>query len=61
MDLRERIEALARDARAASRRVADLDTRTKDAWLVRAAERLEAAKERVLDANRADMRAAGIR
>jgi glutamate-5-semialdehyde dehydrogenase len=61
LDLRERIEALARDARAASRRVADLGTHTKDAWLLRSAERLEAAKERVLDANRADMRAAEAR
>jgi glutamate-5-semialdehyde dehydrogenase len=61
LDLRERIEALARDARAASRRVADLDTRTKDAWLLRSAERLEAAKPRVLDANRVDMRAAEAR
>jgi glutamate-5-semialdehyde dehydrogenase len=61
LELRERIEALARDARAASRRVADLDTRTKDAWLLRSAERLEAAKQKVLDANRTDMRAAEAR
>jgi glutamate-5-semialdehyde dehydrogenase len=61
LDLRERIEALARDARAASRRTADLDTRTKDAWLLRAAERLAAARERVLEANRADLRAAEAR
>jgi glutamate-5-semialdehyde dehydrogenase len=61
LDLRERIEALARDARTASRRVADLDTRTKDAWLLRSAERLEAAKEKILEANRADMRAAEAR
>jgi glutamate-5-semialdehyde dehydrogenase len=58
MDLRERIEALARDARTASRLVADLDTATKDRWLLRAAERLEAAKERILAANQADLRAA---
>jgi glutamate-5-semialdehyde dehydrogenase len=61
LDLRERIEALARDARAASRRTADLGTRTKDAWLLRSAERLEAAKERILAANRADMQAAEAR
>jgi glutamate-5-semialdehyde dehydrogenase len=61
LELRERIEALARDARAASRRVADLGTQTKDAWLLRSAERLEAAKESILDANRADMRAAEAR
>ena len=61
MDLRERIEALARDARAASRRVADLDTRTKDAWLLRSAERLQKAQARILEANRKDMRAAEAR
>jgi glutamate-5-semialdehyde dehydrogenase len=58
MDLRERIEALARDARNASRLVADLDTRRKDAWLLRSAERLEAAKERILEANHSDIREA---
>ena len=61
MDLRERIEALARDARTASRRVADLDTRTKDAWLLRSAERLQQAQARILEANREDMRAAEAR
>jgi glutamate-5-semialdehyde dehydrogenase len=61
MDLRERIEALARDARTASRRVADLDTRTKDAWLLRSAERLQKAQARILEANRKDMRAAEAR
>jgi glutamate-5-semialdehyde dehydrogenase len=61
MDLRERIEALARDARTASRRVADLDTRTKDAWLLRCAERLAKAQARILEANRKDMRAAEAR
>jgi glutamate-5-semialdehyde dehydrogenase len=61
MDLRERIEALARDARVASRAVADLDTRRKDAWLLRSAERLEAARPRILAANRADSAAAEAR
>jgi glutamate-5-semialdehyde dehydrogenase len=61
LELHERIEALARDARAASRRVADLDARTKDAWLLRSAERLELAKGKILAANRADMRAAEAR
>jgi glutamate-5-semialdehyde dehydrogenase len=61
MDLRDRIDALARDARTASRRVADLDTRTKDAWLLRAAERLEGARPRILEANRADLREAEAR
>src|SRR5258705_13877871 len=58
MDLRERIEALARNARTASRGVADLETRRKDAWLLRSAERLEAARERILEANRTDLREA---
>jgi glutamate-5-semialdehyde dehydrogenase len=58
MDLRERIEALARNARTASRLVADLDTRHKDDWLLRSAERLEAARERILEANRSDLREA---
>ena len=58
MDLRERIEALARDARTASRLVADLDTRHKDAWLLRSAERLETARGRILEANHTDIRAA---
>jgi glutamate-5-semialdehyde dehydrogenase len=61
MDLRESIEALARDARHASRRLASTDTRTKDAWLLRSAERLEAARERILEANRADIRDAEAR
>jgi glutamate-5-semialdehyde dehydrogenase len=61
MDLRERIEVLARDARVASRAVADLDTRRKDAWLLRSAERLEAARPRILAANRADLAAAEAR
>jgi glutamate-5-semialdehyde dehydrogenase len=61
MDLRESIEALARDARDASRRLASTDTRSKDAWLLRSAERLEAARERILEANRADIRDAEAR
>ena len=61
MDLRERIEALARDARVASRAVADLDTRRKDAWLLRSAERLGSAQARILAANRADIAAAEAR
>ena len=61
MDLRESIDALARDAREASRVLASASTRTKDAWLLRAAERLEAARERILEANRADIRHAEAR
>jgi len=56
--LRETVVDLARRAREASAVVAELGTRAKNAWLLRAAERLEAARESVLEANAADMRAA---
>ncbi len=55
MELHESIEALASRAREASRAVANLDTRSKDAFLLRSAERLAAARERILEANRSDM------
>ena len=58
MTLQHEIEQLARQAKAAAPAVADLDTRVKNAWLARSAERLEAAKERILAANREDMREA---
>ncbi len=58
MNLEQQIETLARSAREASRVVAALDTATKDRWLLRAAERLEAARERILAANREDMQEA---
>ena len=50
--------ALAQRARDASRRVAELSTREKNAWLLRAAERLDAARDRILAANADDVRAA---
>ena len=50
--------ALAQRARDASRRVAELSTREKNAWLLRAAERLESARDRILAANAEDVRAA---
>lgn len=62
-NLRRQIEELARRAREASRRLADLRTREKDAWLLRTAERLEASRPRVLEANRRDLdqaRARGV-
>ncbi len=58
MNLDAQILDLARRAREASRRAAALDTRTKDAWLLRSAERLEEARERVLAENRKDMQEA---
>ncbi len=50
--------ALAQRAREASRRAAELSTREKNAWLLRAAERLDAARDRILAANAEDVRAA---
>ena len=58
MTLQHEIEELARRAKAAAPSVANLGTREKNAWLLRAAERLEAAKPRILAANREDMREA---
>ncbi len=58
MDLREQIETLAREAREASHQVASLAASRKNAWLLRAAERLDAARDRILAENRKDMRAA---
>ena len=50
--------ALAQRAREASRSAAELSTREKNAWLLRAAERLDAARDRILAANADDVRAA---
>ena len=50
--------ALAQRAREASRSAAELSTREKNAWLLRAAERLDAARDRILAANAEDVRAA---
>src|SRR3989304_1962940 len=55
MDLESEIADLARRARAASRGVGDLSSRVKDAWLLRAAERLAAARDRIQDANAKDL------
>jgi len=58
MTLQHEIEGLARRAKAAAPSVANLATRAKNAWLQRSAERLAAAKDRILAANREDMREA---
>ena len=58
MSLEATIHEIATRARAASERLAELGTRAKDAWLLRAAERLEAARESVREANRRDLREA---
>ncbi len=59
--LAERVAELARRARAASRRTGELSTRVKDAWLLRSAERLEAARERIRAANARDLSEAAAR
>jgi glutamate-5-semialdehyde dehydrogenase len=61
MTLRQEIEELARRAKAAAPAVASLSTREKNAWLLRSAERLDAARERILAANHEDMREAEAR
>jgi glutamate-5-semialdehyde dehydrogenase len=61
MSLQDRIHDLAVRARRASRRNAELSSREKDAWLRRAAERLEAAKDRIREANARDLREAEAR
>jgi len=58
MNLEAQIRELARKARAASRRTAELGAREKDAWLLRCAERLEAARERILAENATDLQEA---
>ncbi len=58
MSLQDQIHDLAARARQASRRTAELSTREKDAWLLRSAERLEAAQVRIREANARDLREA---
>ena len=55
MELKQQIEALCQQAQAAGRRLAALPSQDKDAWLLRAAERLESAREGILEANRRDI------
>lgn len=57
-NLEEQVVQLARSAREASRGLASLSTRTKNAWLLRAAERLEEGRAEILAANRRDLDAA---
>ncbi len=58
MSLGDQIHELALRARLASHRIAELSTREKDAWLLRAADRLEAAQGRIREANALDLDAA---
>jgi len=52
------IEEICRRAKAASLRTAELSTAVKDAWLLHAAERLEAERDAILAANAHDVEAA---
>src|SRR5271166_7136687 len=61
MNLEAQIRELARKARAASRRTAGLGLRVKNAWLLRAAERLEADREHILAENAADLHEASAK
>jgi glutamate-5-semialdehyde dehydrogenase len=56
--IEKQIEEIARAARAASVETARLSRAVKDRWIARAAERLEAARDRILEANARDLRAA---
>ena len=58
MSLEETIVGLARRAREASREAANLSAAAKNAWLSRCAERLEAARARIEEANAEDVREA---
>ena len=58
MNLQEMIHDIAKKARSASERMGELDTAQKNAWLVRAGERLEAARDRIRAANAQDMQEA---
>ena len=56
--LESEIRELARRARIASERMGELSTQDKNAWLARTAERLEAARDRIMAANERDIQAA---
>ncbi len=58
MDLQAEIIDLASKAAQAADKLGELDTRTKNAWLLRSAECLEAAKDEILAANQRDMQEA---
>lgn len=55
MNLEAQILDLAKRARAAAGDLASMRTREKDAWLLRAAERLEEARGKILQENRKDV------
>jgi glutamate-5-semialdehyde dehydrogenase len=55
MSLQEEIHEMAQRARAAAERTGELSTRQKDAWLLRVAERLEAARAKIRTQNSRDL------
>ncbi len=55
MSLESEILGLCERAREASARLGELNTQVKNEWLLRCVERLEAARETILEANRRDM------
>jgi len=57
-DVEQQVEEMARRARAASHVLGSLRTQVKNAWLLRAVERLETCRESILAANREDIRQA---
>jgi glutamate-5-semialdehyde dehydrogenase len=57
-ELELQIRSLAKAARTASAVMGEMTTERKNAWLGRVAERLEAARERILEANAQDIAAA---
>jgi len=58
MNLEQQIHEMALRARAASERMGELSTQQKNAWLLRAAERLTSARDAVRAANQRDLEAA---
>jgi glutamate-5-semialdehyde dehydrogenase len=58
MSLREEIMEVAERAAVAARTLGDLDTATKNKWILRAAEMLEDAKAEILEANALDQKEA---
>ena len=61
MSLRDQIHDMALRARAASERMGELDAAQKNAWLLHASERLEAARDAIRAANALDLREAEAR
>jgi glutamate-5-semialdehyde dehydrogenase len=55
MELERQIMELTGAARTAAETMAEVDTPTKNAWLERAAERLDGAREEILEANARDV------